>query len=180
MEDHGSPSLWSHVTITVNVLDWNTHAPIFHNLPAILNISTMTSPGIPLYQVNASDADLGENAKMNYQILAGEWVFNRIQLKGFKKISNYPFLFQIVLHVYEIAFKMRLSRNSWKFQLKTFEYLPIFFRKYVFIFWNFKVPLDKKRFYDISNYSSSFLRNKKNLKKKKIEEKRREGLRILF
>lgn len=73
MEDHGSPPLSSYVTILVDVLDWNTHPPIFHNLPAILNISDVTSKGIPLYQVNATDADEGENARMNFRTLSGRF-----------------------------------------------------------------------------------------------------------
>ena len=71
MSDHGSPPLSSSVTLRVNIKDRNTHAPIFHNLPRAINISEMTTSNIQLYQVSATDADLEENAKMNFQIIAG-------------------------------------------------------------------------------------------------------------
>ena len=69
MSDQGTPPLSSDVTLTIKVQDRNTHAPIFHNLPVVLNVSETTPVNMPVYQVNATDDDIGENAEMNFKII---------------------------------------------------------------------------------------------------------------
>eukprot|EP00111_Clytia_hemisphaerica_P005933 TCONS_00017188-protein len=78
LTDHGTPSLSSVTTFTITVQDRDTHAPIFHNLPNVLNISEATAMNIPIFQVNATDKDMGENAIMNFKILEGSSTLFRI------------------------------------------------------------------------------------------------------
>ena len=67
--DEGTPPLHSEINITVEVLDQNTHPPSIHNLPAVLNVSEATSAGVQIFRVNATDDDLGENAKLRYHLI---------------------------------------------------------------------------------------------------------------
>jgi len=69
MSDQGSPPLSSEVILTIKIQDRNTHAPIFHNIPIVLNVSVTTTVNMPIYHVNATDADVGENAEMNFKII---------------------------------------------------------------------------------------------------------------
>ena len=72
MSDRGTQSKSSRAQINVIIQDRNTHAPVFHNLPSQITISERTSKNIPIFQVNATDRDIGENAKMNFKILSGK------------------------------------------------------------------------------------------------------------
>lgn len=70
-EDKGLPSLASKVNITIQVIDSNTHAPVVHNLPSFINVSEAITQGIEIFKVNASDNDLGDNAKLYFYIVSG-------------------------------------------------------------------------------------------------------------
>ena len=73
--DEGVPPLESETNVTVEVLDWNTHAPVIHNLPASVNINEATSGGVKIFRVNATDADVGKNAKLRYSIVSGKFIY---------------------------------------------------------------------------------------------------------
>ena len=58
------------MSITVNISDVNDHSPQFIPPgPYYINIDEKLSPGAVVFNVNASDADSGENAKITYSII---------------------------------------------------------------------------------------------------------------
>ncbi|XP_063046252.1 protocadherin Fat 2 isoform X2 [Engraulis encrasicolus] len=63
--------------IKVYIDDINDNAPVFQNLPHSLTISEETEPGDVLYQVMASDADVGENGSVIF-MLQDDFEFFRI------------------------------------------------------------------------------------------------------
>ncbi|XP_030000778.1 protocadherin gamma-C5-like isoform X15 [Sphaeramia orbicularis] len=67
--DSGRPQLSSEKIILVELLDVNDNPPIFSQSSYVVYIKENYPPGRILYSVSASDADLGENAKISYSIL---------------------------------------------------------------------------------------------------------------
>ena len=76
--DHGSPPLHSEVNVSIEVLDWNTHAPIFTNLPNVLNLSKYTCGGVEIFTISATDDDIGNNAQLSFTIITGIVVISLI------------------------------------------------------------------------------------------------------
>ncbi|XP_036403736.1 protocadherin gamma-C5-like isoform X3 [Megalops cyprinoides] len=68
-KDSGSPSLSSKKTVTVNIGDVNDNPPRFSQEFYTVYVKENAAPGSILCSVSASDADLGENAKISYSIL---------------------------------------------------------------------------------------------------------------
>lgn len=69
--DMGNPTLSSRVNLTVNVLDWNTHPPLLHNLPAGISLLENREPTEQLFQVNATDGDRGRNSELRFFLVDG-------------------------------------------------------------------------------------------------------------
>ena len=67
--DDGTPVLRSSREILISVLDVNDHSPVFTQDVYSATLRENTSLGHPVVQVNASDADSGENARISYTIL---------------------------------------------------------------------------------------------------------------
>lgn len=72
-KDMGNPTLSSRVNLTVNVLDWNTHPPLLHNLPAEISLLENREPTEQLFQVNATDGDRGRNSELRFILVDGKW-----------------------------------------------------------------------------------------------------------
>ena len=71
-KDMGNPTLSSSVNLTVNVLDWNTHPPLLHNLPAEISLLENREPTEQLFQVNATDGDRGRNSELRFILVDGK------------------------------------------------------------------------------------------------------------
>ena len=67
--DNGTPPLRTSKDIYVNILDVNDHAPVFTQDVYSATLRENTSVGARVVQVNASDGDSGDNARLTYSIL---------------------------------------------------------------------------------------------------------------
>ncbi|KAM6951588.1 LOW QUALITY PROTEIN: protocadherin-15b [Aplochiton taeniatus] len=59
------------VTVTITVVDANDNTPMFANVSYWVNLYTDMTPGEPIIQLSAVDADQGPNGQVTYRILAG-------------------------------------------------------------------------------------------------------------
>ena len=78
-QDRGSPQLGSEpLVVDVNVLDENDNNPIFTQSRYQQNITENLSEGVFVKEVEAVDADIGENGRVTYAILSGAEGYFRI------------------------------------------------------------------------------------------------------
>ena len=56
-------------TVQINVLDTNQHSPTFQGTPYTMSVEENIGVGSSIYKVLAIDQDVGENARISYQIL---------------------------------------------------------------------------------------------------------------
>ncbi|XP_041049372.1 protocadherin beta-15-like isoform X11 [Carcharodon carcharias] len=74
VQDSGVPPLASEVSVDFIILDQNDHAPVIvHPLPefgstVMETVSRFAEPGYLVAKVSATDADMGRNAQLSYQI----------------------------------------------------------------------------------------------------------------
>uniref|UniRef100_A0A3Q3WPX5 Cadherin-23 n=1 Tax=Mola mola TaxID=94237 RepID=A0A3Q3WPX5_MOLML len=69
--DQGRPPLWGTADLIITVIDVNDNRPVFVR-PAngtIIHISEEQPPGLPVYEVHATDADEGVNGEVRYAFL---------------------------------------------------------------------------------------------------------------
>ena len=66
--DMGVPPLSSDVTVDIQLVDINDHSPQFDREEYYLNIREDTVKGTSVYQVSASDLDIGNNGKITYSL----------------------------------------------------------------------------------------------------------------
>uniref|UniRef100_A0A3Q2QWK0 Cadherin-23 n=1 Tax=Fundulus heteroclitus TaxID=8078 RepID=A0A3Q2QWK0_FUNHE len=69
--DQGRPPLWSTADLIITVIDVNDNRPVFVR-PAngtIIHILEEQPPGLPVYEVHATDADEGVNGEVRYAFL---------------------------------------------------------------------------------------------------------------
>ena len=64
--DHGSPSKQSFVTITITLLDINDNIPMFTDNDYENSLLENLDPNLVVFQVSATDADLGPNGEIRY------------------------------------------------------------------------------------------------------------------
>ncbi|XP_075054561.1 protocadherin-16 [Mixophyes fleayi] len=88
--DGGSPSRSSQIKLHITILDINDHAPMFNQSRYQALISESLLPGASVLQVYATDADLGQNGEITYEI-------NRRQSdpEGFFSINPHSGLIQL-------------------------------------------------------------------------------------
>ncbi|XP_023032454.1 protein dachsous [Drosophila willistoni] len=67
--DAGTPSLSSNLTILVDVQDVNDNPPLFERDEYAVNISEVRPVNTQIIQVNATDRDTGNNARLTYRIV---------------------------------------------------------------------------------------------------------------
>ncbi|XP_053575579.1 protocadherin gamma-B1-like [Bombina bombina] len=67
--DKGSPPLSTRKTIILDISDINDNPPIFEKKSYIAYVTENNSPGASIFNIYASDLDIGENAKLTYFIL---------------------------------------------------------------------------------------------------------------
>ena len=65
--DSGTPVMSSFVNVTLNVFDVNDNRPVFTNSTILFTIKE-NSPGRRLFYVSATDNDLGNNARLTYNL----------------------------------------------------------------------------------------------------------------
>ncbi|XP_017572389.2 protocadherin gamma-C5-like isoform X7 [Pygocentrus nattereri] len=70
--DSGNPPLSTKKTVTINVQDVNDNPPVFSQPSYTVYVKENFPAGRIICSVSASDADLGENAKISYSILASK------------------------------------------------------------------------------------------------------------
>lgn len=66
--DQGRPALSNTTTASVEVLDINDNPPVFTDPSFSASISEFTTVGTPVLNVTASDADVGDNGRVLYQV----------------------------------------------------------------------------------------------------------------
>ncbi|XP_015250042.1 PREDICTED: cadherin-23-like [Cyprinodon variegatus] len=69
--DQGRPPLWGTADLIITVIDVNDNRPVFRR-PAngtIIHISEEQPPGLPVYEVHATDSDEGVNGEVRYAFL---------------------------------------------------------------------------------------------------------------
>uniref|UniRef100_A0A3B4TJP7 Cadherin-23 n=1 Tax=Seriola dumerili TaxID=41447 RepID=A0A3B4TJP7_SERDU len=69
--DRGRPPLWGTADLIITVIDVNDNRPVFVR-PAngtIIHISEEQPPGLPVYEVHATDSDEGVNGEVRYAFL---------------------------------------------------------------------------------------------------------------
>lgn len=69
--DGGEPSLSTSITVKITVVDENDNAPKFTNPNAVFNVTENAPKGTHVGVVKATDADVGNNAKIRFRIVAG-------------------------------------------------------------------------------------------------------------
>ncbi|KAM9849722.1 protocadherin beta-16-like [Aulostomus maculatus] len=70
--DEGLPALSSKKTVVLDVTDINDNAPTFSRSVYNTNIQENNSPGVALVQVDATDLDQGQNARVSYFLVDDE------------------------------------------------------------------------------------------------------------
>ena len=65
VSDHGSPPLSSHVSVYINVTDFNDNYPEFTEASLTSEVKENLDPGILITTINATDADSGNNSLVN-------------------------------------------------------------------------------------------------------------------
>ncbi|XP_053575589.1 protocadherin gamma-B2-like [Bombina bombina] len=66
--DKGSPPLSNRKVITLDILDVNDNPPIFTKSTYVSYVPENNLPGASIYKIQASDLDIGENAKVRYSL----------------------------------------------------------------------------------------------------------------
>ncbi|KAG5318021.1 DS protein, partial [Pseudoatta argentina] len=66
--DGGTPPLRSHLNVNVTVQDVNDNPPVFNQTRYDANVPENATVGTPVLAVNATDADAGDNGRIEYSI----------------------------------------------------------------------------------------------------------------
>ena len=66
--DGGTPSLFSQLDVTVQLVDINDNAPVFVNPVSMIDVSESTGVGENIITIMATDADIGGNARILYSL----------------------------------------------------------------------------------------------------------------
>lgn len=80
VRDQGTPPKRSLARVVINVLDHNDHAPEFLADAFEGRVFETAAIGTSVVQVLATDKDKGENARIKYSILSGEFLYSEIIL----------------------------------------------------------------------------------------------------
>ncbi|XP_063784908.1 protocadherin gamma-B1-like isoform X30 [Pseudophryne corroboree] len=68
--DRGSPTLSTRRTIQLDISDINDNPPIFYKSTYVAYVPENNLPGASIYSVQASDPDIGDNAKIIYSLFS--------------------------------------------------------------------------------------------------------------
>lgn len=73
-----SPPLYSYAQVKITIEDRNDNAPEFESTTIRLSVPESASLGAPLYTVAARDKDGGNNGKVRYQLVSGNFGDSRL------------------------------------------------------------------------------------------------------
>ena len=68
--DHGVPPLYGTSTVMVKVLDANDNQPVFVGSPYVVNVTENALPSLPIFNLKATDADIGTNALIFFSLIS--------------------------------------------------------------------------------------------------------------
>lgn len=71
--DRGTPALWGQVEVKVKVTDANDHVPRFEEREFFVSVFENATIDSSVTLLNATDEDIGVNAKLRYSITQGAW-----------------------------------------------------------------------------------------------------------
>lgn len=71
-QDNGVPNLSCTTTVYCNVLDLNDNSPLFSQKSFYAEVLENITPGTDVLTVSASDADSGDNGRIEYSIIEGD------------------------------------------------------------------------------------------------------------
>ncbi|KAK8375851.1 hypothetical protein O3P69_008534 [Scylla paramamosain] len=74
-QDGGSPPRYGFLLVNVSILDVNDNPPIFDHSDYIVSLNESVPPGTSVLQVQATDNDVGENARLTYYLAESETQF---------------------------------------------------------------------------------------------------------
>lgn len=88
-KDKGSPPLSAKVTISVAIVDQNDQPPIFPKSTYEVSVSEDAGIGRSIGEVTATDADIGDNARLDYFISSGDasHIFRMESVYGVKNVG---------------------------------------------------------------------------------------------
>lgn len=69
--DKGTPPLTETVLVNITILDINDNSPVFTKLAFSVTVLESLPIGSRFLNVTASDADVGENARLTFSIMSG-------------------------------------------------------------------------------------------------------------
>ena len=75
--DSGNSNLINSEVVTITLLDLNDHVPVIRNLPNRTYVPENAPTGTTVYQISAYDSDYGENARLSYSVVSGNWAFDK-------------------------------------------------------------------------------------------------------
>ncbi|XP_005810921.1 protocadherin gamma-C5-like isoform X1 [Xiphophorus maculatus] len=108
--DAGSPPLSSQKTFVVKLLDVNDNAPSFSQPSYSVDLPENNSPSSPIAAVSATDADLGENARISYAILPS--------MVQDSPISSYVYINPETGHIYSMRSLDHEKLNAFRIQVQ--------------------------------------------------------------
>uniref|UniRef100_A0A668AZ89 Cadherin 24 n=1 Tax=Myripristis murdjan TaxID=586833 RepID=A0A668AZ89_9TELE len=96
-------------TVTVMLTDVNDNPPRFTQSMWSFSVSELAIPGAEVGRISASDADLGDNAKLEYTILEGETgdTFNITGAVDYESRSSYSFSVEVLNPIVDPRFLRR-------------------------------------------------------------------------
>lgn len=75
-QDGGSPPRYGFLLVNVSILDVNDNPPIFDHSDYIVSLNESVPPGTSVLQVQATDNDIGDNARLTYYLAETETQFS--------------------------------------------------------------------------------------------------------
>ncbi|XP_046699501.1 protocadherin Fat 1a isoform X1 [Silurus meridionalis] len=112
--DGGVPALSSEVTVMIDVIDLNDNGPVFSQKIYEAAVSELAPRGHFVTQVQASDADSSDTARLEFSILSGNEVQNFVidEKSGAVVISNHRKLHMEPLYNLNVSVSDGVFRNS--------------------------------------------------------------------
>lgn len=91
-QDKGVPPLFAKVTVTVTIVDQNDQPPKFAQPRYEATIEEDAAIGSSIRDLTATDADIGENAKLDYFVSSGD-TYQNFRMETVYGANNYGILF---------------------------------------------------------------------------------------
>ncbi|XP_059150446.1 protocadherin Fat 4-like [Physella acuta] len=91
-EDQGLPPKSSSAFLQVIVEPVNEHTPVFHHTNLSFSVPEDTKPGMPVFRLNVTDADAGDDGVIQYSIISSDKPIPFLvdQFSGVVRLANTP------------------------------------------------------------------------------------------